>query len=264
MPLLRVGYKLLHYTDAQPSGPVRETLVLTHGLGSSQDFYGPIVPQLTAQSFRCIAFDTTGAARSPYTCVEQSVASLAADALAVLDALEVRKAVVVGHSMGGIVAAHLAATASARIVAAVLIGPVLPSPAVADVFEKRIRVVAEQGMEAMANTIPGAAVGAKASALTKAFIRELLLGQDARGYVSSCRVIAGAEPPDYAHISIPCLIIAGAEDKSAPLEGCKKILAAIGAEEKRMEVLDGVGHWHCLEAPDEVARRIIDFYHQIQ
>ena len=110
MPFLRIGYKRLNYTDVKPSesSPIRETLILHHGLGSSQDYYGAVIPALVAHGYRCIAFDATGAGRSPYTQVEQSVESLAGDVLGVLDGLMVEKAVVVGHSMGGYVVSQSA------------------------------------------------------------------------------------------------------------------------------------------------------------
>lgn len=271
MPFLTIGYKRLHYSDHPATTPdgltqttPRETIILHHGLGSSQNFYAPIIPQLTRAGLRAIAFDTTGAARSPYTYVEQTVAALAADALAILDALAIPKALVAGHSMGGLVAAHLAATAPSRIVAAVLVGPVYPSPALAQVFEQRIDTVRARGMDPMADTIPGAATGSAASPVARAFIRELLLAQDPAGYISNCRVIANAERPAYEDIAVPLLLLAGEEDKSAPLDRCRQMFEEVGTEEKRLEVLPGVGHWHCIEAPEVVGRKILDFYQDIQ
>ncbi|KAF1945760.1 alpha/beta-hydrolase [Clathrospora elynae] len=265
MPFLRLGYKRIHYADLKPEdGNVRETFIFMHGLGSSQDYYHAVAQGLLASGFRCLIFDNTGAGRSPYTFVEQSVETLGDDVIGILDALEVSKAVFVGHSMGGIVGAHLAAERSDQIVAAVLIGPVYPSEAMVPIFEKRIAGVEKDGMQPMADSIPQAAVGKKASPLAKAFIRELLLGQDPAGYVSNCRVIVNAKKPNYSKISIPVLILAGDEDKSAPLEGCKKMFEEIGTSEKKLEIMQGVGHWHCLEAFDEVVRLIQAFYHKIQ
>ncbi|KAK8152132.1 3-oxoadipate enol-lactone hydrolase [Phyllosticta citrichinensis] len=263
MPWLAVGYKRLHYTDFAPtdSSHPRETFILHHGLGSSQNFYVPIVPALTAAGFRVVAFDTTGAARSPYTQVEQSIDTLAADVLGILDHLSIPRAVVIGHSMGAIVAAHLAAKHAERIVAAVLIGPVYPSSAVTAVFEKRIAAVeAENAMDAMANSIPAAATAASASSLARAMIRELLLAQSPAGYVSNCRVIAAARPPAYPHVKVPTLLLAGEEDKSAPLESTMRMYEELGAESKRLVVLSKVGHWHAIEAPEAVANAITEFY----
>ena len=161
-------------------------------------------------------------------------------------------------------AAHLAAERNDRVVAAILIGPVYPSHHVIPVFEKRIETVQKEGMEAMANTVPNTALAKGASPLARAFVRELLLGQDPAGYISNCRVIINAKPPDYGKIGIPVLILAGEEDKSAPLEGCKKMFEEMGTSEKKLEIMKGVGHWHCIESFEDVGKQILSFYHEIQ
>lgn len=114
-------------------------------------------------------------------------------------------------------------------------------------------------MEAIASTIPTAATGSRSTPLQHAFIRALLMSQPPAGYVSMCRVIGSATPPDYARIRAPVLIVAGEEDKSAPLKGCEEILRRVGAEEKRMVVLKGVGHWLCIESPEEVVEAVAGF-----
>ncbi|KAK7739742.1 hypothetical protein SLS53_005712 [Cytospora paraplurivora] len=263
MPFLQIAYKRIHYTDYPPSpaSAHRGTIIAHHGLGSSQNFYTPIVPQLAAAGYRVITFDVTGAARSPYTQVEQSIASLADDVVGILDALGVDKAVVLGHSMGGIVASHLASEpeSKGRVEAVVLIGPVYPSEGVAKAFGGRISTVENEGVEPLANSIPFAAVGSAAGPLVSPFIRELLLGQSSAGYLSNCRVIANAKRPRYEEVSVPVLLLAGEEDKSAPLEGCKKIIEEIGSKRKHIEVLKGVGHWHVIEAPVLVGEQILKF-----
>jgi pimeloyl-ACP methyl ester carboxylesterase len=119
-------------------------------------------------------------------------------------------------------------------------------------------------MEAMANTIPNSAMGKKASLLAKSFVRELLLSQDPAGYCSNVRVIINAKPPNYGKIAVPVLILAGEEDNSAPLEGCQRMFGEMGTGEKKLSVMGGVGHWHCVEAVEEVGQKILDFYHEIQ
>ncbi|KAL1954322.1 hypothetical protein VTO42DRAFT_1396 [Malbranchea cinnamomea] len=266
MPLFTgPGSKKLYYTDTHPTcgTPSHLTLLFIHGLGSSSSYYFPIIPRLSGLGYRCVTLDTHGNGSSPYTGQGNSIASIAADALSLLNTLQVSgDVVVVGHSMGGIVASHLAASdADGRLKGVVLIGPVHPNPSTAGVFEKRIQTVQEYGMEAMATTIPAGATGSNCAPLVRAFIRQLLIGQDPEGYVSLCRAIAEAPVPDYAKIKLPLLLLAGEEDKSAPLEGSKSIYNAYGTvpEKKDLQVLSGVGHWHVLEAPDEVGKRIARF-----
>jgi len=250
MPYLTLGSKRIHYTSFTPppsDTPPKHTFLFHHGLGSSQNFFAPVIPALLAHNIQCIAFDTSGAGRSPPTGAPQSVATLAADALAVLDALAVPQAVVVGHSMGGLVAAELAARHGARVAATVWVGPVRPAAAAAAVFDARRALVRRDGgLDELANSIPSAATGSAAGPLARAFVRELILAQDPVGYAAHCEVIRDAQLPAYAEIRCPVLILAGEEDRSAPLEGCKAMFEELQTE-KELVVLPGVGHWHCIE-----------------
>ena len=78
-------------------------------------------------------------------------------------------------------------------------------------------------MEPMAQTIPFAATGSKATLLQKAFIRTLLLSQKPEGYNALCGAIAKAEVPSYSTIKAPVLVLAGEEDKTSPVADAQKI-----------------------------------------
>lgn len=124
-------------------------------------------------------------------------------------------------------------------------------------------MITQEGMEAMATTIPQSATGARCIPLVHAFIRQLLISTNPDGYNSLCRTIAEAPVPDYASIKIPVLLLAGEEDKSAPLSGCEKILEGYNSQTKKLKVLSGVGHWHVLEAPEEVQNTIAGFLEEL-
>jgi pimeloyl-ACP methyl ester carboxylesterase len=188
MPFITVNGKRLHYADTKPEAPdATYTIIFVHGLGSTQNYFFPILPNLT--DYRCITFDNYGAGRSKFDSQSHSIETIGQDVLGILDHLKVSKAVVVGYSMGGMLPTYLAATVPERVVAAVCVGPVNPSPAVAEVFQKRIPAVREGGMEAMADTIPAAATGSRATPLHRAFVREMLMAQEVEGYVANCRAI---------------------------------------------------------------------------
>jgi esterase/lipase len=116
----------------------------------------------------------------------------------------------------------------------------------------------------MADSIPRAATGSKSTSLHHAFIRELILGQVPVGYIAHCEAIINAEKPDYSTIKLPLLIIAGSDDKSAPLDGCRYILDSVASSKKDLKILEGVGHWHCIEAGEEVGRAIAEFVTSIE
>ncbi|KAJ5789546.1 uncharacterized protein N7518_006557 [Penicillium psychrosexuale] len=260
MPFVQANSHRLYYADSHPSGPPKNglTFIFIHGLGSSQNYYYPVIPHLT-KLHRCITLDTYGAARSPYTNDTITIPSIAEDVIGALDSLHIAKAVVVGHSMGGLVVLELGARIPDRVLGVVAIGPTHPSDMLVGVMNRRSDTVLESGMEPMADTIPSGAVGSRSTPLQKAFIRELVLGQDPKGYAAMCRAIAAAKPPNYAAVKEPFLLIAGEEDKSASMEGCRYIFEHVSSEKKSLEVLKGVGHWHCIEAADEVGELIAKF-----
>ena len=154
--------------------------------------------------------------------------------------VDLSKTVVVGHSMGAIVASEI----EFPVLGTVLIGPVHPAPALAEVFGKRIEAVNNSmkqmmnamtntneehtdGLEFLADSIPDAATGSKSTPLQRAFIRALILSQKAENYNSLCRTIAQAEVPRYGVPGggqSPLLIVAGSDDKTSPLTGCQTIL----------------------------------------
>ncbi|KAK2751127.1 hypothetical protein FQN57_000202 [Myotisia sp. PD_48] len=263
MPFIQANGKQLFYMHRKPDGAQDPeiTFLMIHGLGSSHSYYVPLFQRLVSAGFGCLAYDTYGSGLSKFQGGSQDVQSMSEDALGLMAALNLdpKRTVVVGHSMGGMIANSLAS--QRPFAGAVLLGPVHPGSGMTEAFAKRIKAVETNGMEAMADMIPWAATGAKSTPTHHAWIRTLLLSQQPEGYMSLCSVIAGASPPPYANITSPVLIIAGAEDKSTPLQGCQTILDGLGTESpsKKIEVIEGVGHWLCVEAADEVGRLIQEF-----
>ena len=116
-------------------------------------------------------------------------------------------------------------------------------------------------IEALATAMPLAATGRLSMPLHHAFIRYLILRMPIEGYMSLCQVIATTTKPNFAAIKVPLLIIVGSEDMIAPMSGCDTILKtySIEAERKKVEILDDIGHWHCIEGGDVVGRHIKNF-----
>lgn len=112
---------LLHVASDAGTGPV---VVLIHGIASSSTTFDELVP-LLADTHRCITIDLLGFGESPapldatYT-IEEHVASVRAT----IESLRLKAPfVLVGHSMGSLIATRYAATNSARIARLVLVSP---------------------------------------------------------------------------------------------------------------------------------------------
>ncbi|MDX2150573.1 MAG: alpha/beta hydrolase [Bryobacteraceae bacterium] len=109
----------LRYADAGPrtGAPV----LLLHGYSDSWYSFSMLL-DLLAPNLRLIIPDQRGHGDSQKPLSGYTPASLAQDALSLLDAVGLERAAVVGHSMGGFVAQHLAALAPQRVTQVVLAG----------------------------------------------------------------------------------------------------------------------------------------------
>ena len=103
VPLVPVGNLRLYVEDVGIGAPV----LFIAGLGSDHHTWVPVLP-LLSDAFRCITFDNRDSGASDEAGQPYAVAELAADAAAILEALGVARAHVVGVSMGGAVAQELA------------------------------------------------------------------------------------------------------------------------------------------------------------
>ena len=104
---VRLGYR--EYGD--PGAP---PVVLLHGSGSNAHTWERVVARLTARGHRSIAVDLRGHASSART-GDYALSSIRNDVVHLLDALDLREVVLIGHSVGGYAALAAALHAPERI-----------------------------------------------------------------------------------------------------------------------------------------------------
>jgi len=113
----------IYYEDHGAGQPV----VLIHGYPLSGRAWDKQVPALLETGYRVITYDRRGFGRSSQPVVGYDYDTFAADLHALLEHLDVRDAVLVGHSMGtGEVIRYLSSYGSARVAKGVLISPIPP------------------------------------------------------------------------------------------------------------------------------------------
>jgi len=115
MPLTTVRQNQIFHVEEGHGFPV----VLIHGLAGDHTAWAPQIEALRDRH-RVIAFDNRGAGHSTQRDEPISTLDLAHDTLGLLDALRVSRAHVVGRSMGGAIAQHLALLAPKRVQSLVL------------------------------------------------------------------------------------------------------------------------------------------------
>lgn len=234
-------------------------VLLVHGLGGTSNFYQVQADALAGRN-RVIRVDSAGAGRSAVR-DGISVTSHADDLAAVLDELGVESATVVGHSMGTLVVRELARRHPGKVSALALLGAVgEPAEAGRQAQRDRAAVLREQGTSAVA---PGVVANALSDRTRRdkpevaAFVREMVLRQDAEGYARNCEALAAATDPGPVPGHLPLLLVTGDADKVGPPAVSEQLAAAHGGA--TVEVLPGVGHWTAVEAAREVTDLLLKF-----
>jgi len=117
---LPVDETRIRYLDAGHGPPV----LFLHGLGASMYAWRKNLAAVAVAGFRVIAFDNRGFGLSDKPPAPYDNAAYARLAIALMDSLEIPDAVLVGHSMGGAIAAEVAIAYPQRVRGLVLVGSV--------------------------------------------------------------------------------------------------------------------------------------------
>jgi pimeloyl-ACP methyl ester carboxylesterase len=91
-----------------------DPVILLQGVGLHGDGWLPQTNALSSQ-FRCVTIDNRGMGRSQPPAGPITVEQLAEDTLAIMDNAGIRQAHIAGHSLGGVIALHIALTARTRV-----------------------------------------------------------------------------------------------------------------------------------------------------
>lgn len=233
-------------------------VVFVHGLGATSSSFHPLLGAFVG--FRCIRPDLPGSGRSPRPYEALTITALAAAVLDVLKRVAGAPAHVVGHSMGTLIAQHVAAGAPEAVASLTLFGPISePADAARERLRDRARLVRQDGMIGVADAVASAGLSSstkEANPLAHAFVRELHLRQEAEGFAQSCEALAGAKAADIRAIRCPTLLVTGEDDGVAPPTVAQALADRIRGA--RLKVLSRCGHWTPLEQPKECSRLATD------
>jgi pimeloyl-ACP methyl ester carboxylesterase len=247
----------LSYTIDGTGDPV----VLIHGLGS---FVGDWQAQIDALSrgFQVIAIDLRGHGDSAKPPGPYSVPLFASDVAAVIRALRLGPAHVVGLSLGGAVAFQLAVDEPAlvRSLAIVNSGPsfVMTSLRLRLAILLRLFVLKTFGLEALGKMIVRRLFPKPdQDALRRAFLKHYVRN-DRRAYEASTRALVGWTVAErLGDIRCPVLVVSGDRDYT-PVAAKKPYVAAL--PNARLVVIEDAGHACTIERPAEVNRLLREFF----
>src|SRR6187402_1877027 len=110
LPLTLYGQDVrIAFMDVAAQGtPNGHTVMIFHGHNFAGFYFGNIIDALRAEGFRVIVVDQIGYGRSSKPIIPYSLNDMARNSNAILQSLKIDKAMVLGHSMGGMLAARFA------------------------------------------------------------------------------------------------------------------------------------------------------------
>lgn len=131
-----------------------DVLILSPGLGGSADYWRPNLADF-AEHYRVLLYDHRGTGRSDRDLPDASVDAMADDILALMDALGIARARLVGHAAGGVAGLALALKAPERLDRLVTVNAWLrPDPHFLRCFEIRLALLRDCGVDAYLRAQP--------------------------------------------------------------------------------------------------------------
>ncbi len=252
----------LHAEECGSGRPV----VLLHGLGANLGIFAPLARRLVAGGRRVVAVDQRGFGRSSAVPVAFGFDGLVDDLATVLGVLDLRGAIVVGHSMGGAVALGLAVdrpeVVADRVSALVLINSSARGPADGRVSRVRAAVLDWQVTERVGRhrrhglvfTRANFGIAARRSHIEA--VRAIGLASPAARRLGLTRRLLGIDLSDrLGDVDVPLLLMAGSADRVLPPRESVWIAETVG--DARLHLFQGAGHMLPVERCKEVAELVL-------
>ena len=247
------GVRLAYSLCGQGAG-----VVLLHGWMCNRSFWQRQCRELVGRNFRCLAIDFRGHGDSEALAGGYSIEQLADDVSAVMAALEFGPAVIVGHSMGGMVAQHFCLGRSEQTAALVLVATIA-SDAEDRLISKRIasdatRMGFQRAFDRHFDAwfAPGASESVRGWVKTQMRSTPDELGLELVGAYSRFDLTGRL-----GEIRHPTLVIGTRSDDSAPPGQSRRLAELIPGA--RLALVEDCGHFPMLEKPELLSRALLPF-----
>ncbi len=254
MAFLRVGDGVLHVSVlGRLSG---RTFVFINSLGTDFRIWNDVAPVI-AEHARLVLYDKRGHGLSDAVSGPRSIDHYVDDLLALLDRLDISDAILVGLSIGGMIAQRLAIRAPQRVTSLVLCdtGSKIGTW---ELWTDRMKAVEGQGLPYISEAVlerwfsqhfrhnkPDELAG----------WRNMLVRTPVDGYLAGCAAIRDADfTKEVGSIKVPTLCIVGDEDGATPPDLVEGLAQSIpGAN---FSIIKNAGHLPCIEQPYALAHLI--------
>lgn len=263
MPYTRNGSVELFYQ--QHGSPEKPPIVMIRGLARSSRYWLDFLPRMT-RSFFVTVLDNRGVGRTSTPKVPYTTRAMADDVAAVMDAVKLDRAHVVGISLGGMIAMRFALNHSARVDKLVLGCTTMGGREAVRIHPRAIQRLLGAGRMSFADAMTYTAP----IVLSDKFIEErpdilnawraIAIAEPVSRQGSIFQLLAAAEhdvSKQVHRITAPTLLLTGDADRLIDAENSVRLAARI--PRSKLVYLSGAGHDFPTEQPENVAREIEQF-----
>lgn len=259
MPLARAGEIKIYY-ESQGQGPA---LLLLMGLGFPGDMWIYQV-EILSHYFQVITLDNRGVGRSDKPSISYSIEMFADDVANLLRVLGIRRAHILGMSMGGAIAQQFALRHGEMVDKLMLCCTWSHTTTYGELLMETWRTVAEKaGLEALARLSLLQSLTPRCFQEQPSLVQRLLdlllkYPQPVEAYIRQNRAcVAHNTSKLLSDIKFPTLVLAGNRDVQTPIGSSYLIARQIpGAQ---LQVLNGLGHGFMWEDPERFNKAVLDF-----
>jgi 3-oxoadipate enol-lactonase len=240
----------VHYVLEGPAdAPV---VTMSHSLATDLSMWDPQAAAL-AKRYRILRYDTRGHGGTDAPAGAYSLTQLADDARALLKSLGIARTHWVGLSMGGMIGQTLALSSPELLQSLSLCDTSSRIPPEAKpLWDERIQIAETKGMDphvetTIARWFTPKFVESRPDVVNP--VRDMIRRTNPRGYAGCCHAIRALDLTDrLSAITLPTLIIVGAQDVGTPVAASQAIHERIRGSE--LVILDSASHLSNLEQPD--------------
>jgi pimeloyl-ACP methyl ester carboxylesterase len=244
--------------EIQGEGP---PIVFVHGLGATANVWHA-QGTTRGKSYQVIIYARSGSGRSQQAREGYSIDAWTDELAGLLDCLAVPSAVVVGHSLGSMIAQRFAGKYANRTKALILAGGEAElGPEEKKALTERARSIEIHGLIAAVDPWLTAVLSAatrEANPALAGLVREMFLSNDGRTYALHCLALRdGAVRSDHGNIVCPTLLMVGDQDLVTPISWQRQIAAGIA--DSRIRIIPNTAHMTMLESPTVFNTVLLDF-----
>jgi pimeloyl-ACP methyl ester carboxylesterase len=261
MPSVDAGDARIHYRVTGP--PDGEWVVLIMGLGTDMSGWDAMLPYL--DDYHVLRIDNRGVGRSEAPDIPYSIAGMARDAVAAMDAVGAERAHIYGASLGGMIAQELALSHRDRVNTLVLgctntgITAVPGSPGILRLMLTRERMTAEEAGRRAAPFLFHRALTEDPEAVEEALRKRIGRPASPVGYRRQLQAtLRWSSLTRLPRLRVPTLVLHGDHDRLIPQVNGRLIARLIRGA--RFYSIKGAGHVYSTDAPGEAARVVVQFW----